>query len=394
VRPGPVRVAICGGGVIGAAIAYFLSTRGVRALVIERAGIGNAASGKSGGFLALDWCRGTPVDPLARRSFELHAQLAERLGEELGLEWGYRRLDTLSVVVSQARDLGALEGDSAPGGGPNPGTAPGPDWLAAETVVQGRIGTEATTAQLHPALFTQGLMAAAEAGGAEVVKGEVEGIVLGEGGSRATGVVVDGETLQADAVVVAMGPWSILACQWLPLPAVYGLKGHSLLFRYEPEQPRALFVELETKDGRIETPEIMPRTDGTTYVCGLSSEEALPVDPADVRVEVGAPEQLQRMTAVVAPDLGAAEVLAAQACFRPVTMDGMPVIGAVPDVAGAYVATGHSVWGMLNAPATGEAVAELIVDGDATTVDIAPFRPERLEVLDPRQLGLPPTASG
>ena len=170
-RPGPVRVAICGGGVIGAAIAYFLSTRGVRALVIERAGIGNAASGKSGGFLALDWCRGTPVDPLARRSFELHAQLAERLGEELGLEWSYRRLDTLSVVVSQARDLGALEGDSAPGGGPNPGTAPGPDWLAAETVVQGRIGTEATTAQLHPALFTQGLMAAAEAGGAEVVKG-------------------------------------------------------------------------------------------------------------------------------------------------------------------------------------------------------------------------------
>lgn len=49
---------------------------------------------------------------------------------------------------------------------------------------------------------------------------------------------------------------------------------------------------------------------------------------------------------------------------------------------------------MLNAPATGEAVAELIVDGDATTVDIAPFRPERLGVLDPRQLGLPPTTPG
>jgi glycine/D-amino acid oxidase-like deaminating enzyme len=41
----------------------------------------------------------------------------------------------------------------------------------------------------------------------------------------------------------------------------------------------------------------------------------------------------------------------------------------VPKVAAAYVATGHSVWGILNAPATGEAMAELIVDGIAHTVD-------------------------
>ena len=49
----------------------------------------------------------------------------------------------------------------------------------------------------------------------------------------------------------------------------------------------------------------------------------------------------------------------------------------MPGVAGAYVATGHSVWGMLNAPATGEAMAELIVGG-STTVDIAAFDPARL----------------
>ena len=64
----PARLAICGGGVIGAACAYFLSLRGVETVVVERAGVANAASGKSGGFLALDWCRGTPVDALARRS--------------------------------------------------------------------------------------------------------------------------------------------------------------------------------------------------------------------------------------------------------------------------------------------------------------------------------------
>jgi glycine/D-amino acid oxidase-like deaminating enzyme len=53
---------------------------------------------------------------------------------------------------------------------------------------------------------------------------------------------------------------------------------------------------------------------------------------------------------------------------------------------GAYIATGHSVWGILNAPATGKAMAELIVDGAASTVDLSPFDPGRLRPLDPSRL--------
>ncbi len=68
-----MRVLVCGGGVIGASIAYFLSRRGVEVTVIERTGVACAASGKSGGFLALDWCDGGPLEALARRSFDLHA---------------------------------------------------------------------------------------------------------------------------------------------------------------------------------------------------------------------------------------------------------------------------------------------------------------------------------
>ena len=85
-----MHVLICGGGVIGASIAYFLSCRGVKATVIEGTGLACAASGKSGGFLALDWSDGSPLAPLARRSFALHAELAEEIAED----WGYRRLDT------------------------------------------------------------------------------------------------------------------------------------------------------------------------------------------------------------------------------------------------------------------------------------------------------------
>ena len=81
-----------------------------------------------------------------------------------------------------------------------------------------------------------------------------------------------------------------------------------------------------------------------------------------------------------------ATILARQACYRPVTQDGLPLIGAVPGVDGAYVATGHSVWGILNAPATGEAMAELIARRRGATHRSAPFDPGRLRPLDPKRL--------
>ena len=80
-----MRVVICGGGVIGACIAYFLRRHGVDVIVVERTEVAAAASGKAGGFLARDWCAGTPLDGLARRSFALHAQLRE----EIAGDWGY-----------------------------------------------------------------------------------------------------------------------------------------------------------------------------------------------------------------------------------------------------------------------------------------------------------------
>lgn len=85
--------------------------------------------------------------------------------------------------------------------------------------------------------------------------------------------------------------------------------------------------------------------------------------------------------------LAAAPIKAWQTRFRPVTENGLPFIGAVPAVNGAYVATGHSVWGMLNAPATGEAMSELIFDGAARHVNLAPFAPARLPPLEPARLG-------
>src|SRR5437868_9674504 len=189
-------------------------------------------------------------------------------------------------------------------------------------------------------------MHAAKAHSALLRHGTVVDLVRSASG-RARGVALaSGEIVEADAVVIAMGPWSVLAARWLPLPAVFGYKGHSLVFETRESIPaEALFLEYREASGDILTPELFPRVDGTTWVCAISSMGPLPVDPADVAADEGAHARLEALCRTISPALAAAP---RQACFRPVTEDGVPLIGAVTEVDGAYVATGHSVWGMLN----------------------------------------------
>jgi len=178
-----MRVLIVGAGVIGTSTAYYLAAGGGDVVVLERRAVACAASGKSGGFLALDWCDGTPLMALARRSFALHAELAESLKGD----WNYRRMTTYAGEVDRSPALrrGAE-----------------PDWISPSVAIAGQIGSNATTAQVHPAGFTIGMMRAAEALGAELRLGEMEGL-LHRGGDVA-GVLFDGEALEADAVVIAI----------------------------------------------------------------------------------------------------------------------------------------------------------------------------------------------
>lgn len=362
------RIVICGGGAIGCAIAYFAGRRGARPIVIERHAVAGAASGKSGGFLALDWCRGSPLDRLARRSFTLHAELAAALDNP----WGYRRLTTYA-------------GYAVAGNAPR-GTHCLP-WLADRVAITDRIGSPETTALVEPHGFTTGLMRAAEAHGATLIGGTVADLVRGPDGAARGVALASGDVVEGDAVVIAMGPWSVLAARWLKLPAVFGYKGHSVVYDTGARIPaEALFLDYREASGEALTPELFPRANGTTWVCAISSTGPLPIDPADVAPDENAHARLEALCRDISPVLAAAPIVARQACFRPVTEDGLPLIGAVPGVAGAYVATGHSVWGMLNAPATGEAVADLILDGAARQVDLTPFAPERLRPLDPARL--------
>lgn len=361
-----MHVVICGSGVIGACTGYFLARRGIGVTVVERSEVASSASGKAGGFLALDWCAGSPLDALARRSFALHASLHEAIGGD----WGYQRMTAYSGLVVSERDKRRY-------------VAAELDWLSDGVIIAARLGTTDTTAIVHPRSFTLAMMRAAQQHGARLRHGQVTGVIR-RGDAIVEGVEVDGETIRADAIVIAMGPWSLRAAEWLPVPAVFGQKSPSLVYDTGTDVPAdALFLDYQEERGNVVTVEVFPRADGSTHVTAFSSQDPLPMDPADVKPDAGAIDRLQTICERLSPAFRADRIIARQACFRPVTQDGLPLIGKLPRSEGAYIATGHSVWGILNAPATGEAMAELVAEGSAKTIDLTPFDPARLRPLDP-----------
>ncbi|WZZ62938.1 putative oxidoreductase TDA3 isoform X2 [Brassica napus] len=362
------RIVVCGGGVIGVCTAYFLAKKGVSVTLVEQSAVACAASGKAGGFLAFDWCDGSPVGSLARASFDLHRSLAEELN---GVEsYGYRPLTTLSVTVTESKPVSS-------------GGLGLPDWVNGPVKSPSTIGTTQTTAQVHPQLFTRKVLSTAvEKYGVEVVIGRLEEVRVEQG--RVDSVVLEGgRVIEADSVVLAMGPWSDKLEMLSSVFRVYGTKAHSIVL--EPKEPNAitphaLFLSYyPSNGGGALDPEVYPRPTGEVYLCGMSSQEEVPDDPDQVTSNPESIEVLKRVAKTVSSYLNEenAQVKAEQACFLPSTEDGVPVIGEIPGIKGCYVATGHSCWGILNGPATGSALAELIVDGVATSVDLSRFSPSR-----------------
>jgi len=379
----PKTVLVAGAGIIGTSIAYHLAVNhGIGATLVDKVGPHCAASGKAGGFLALDWCDGSPLGPLARASFAMHDALAETLALD-----SYRRLTCEAVALDPRRAEGAIP----PREPLSKKLLSRVEWADASSVSGSRpMGDERTIAQVHPAQLCDAMLRRAEAvAGAKVIVGDVSALSRDPATGACVGLVVDGEVIRADAVVVAMGPWTsrvLSAAAEIPgapavpaVPAVYGQKYHAVLMR--PASGRVLTQAVFFQG--LGDPEFYPRPDGDVYVC------AFPDPPGVVAEEPGAveirPDAVERLVdvarrvssemadATVSPspnyDAAGAPGTRGQACHLPVTEDGLPVMGRVPGCANAFVAAGHSCWGILNAPASGAAMAELVAEGRVTCVE-------------------------
>ena len=363
------EVVICGGGVIGAAIAYFLGKRGVRSLIVEADGIASGASGAAAGLLSAPpaGADDRPPAELQRRSLEMHRALASSLPEESGVDYGYASYPRVALATTdeeaaarrEAAERARASGHEARWLDPSEVTALCP-WI--DRPRRGGLLIE-SAGQLDPYRYTLALIAAAERMGSATRSGRVTG--LERTGERVTGVRVGDGTVAGDAVVIAMGPWSVEAGSWLGFPVpVEPLRGQIVRVRpTEQLQPFGFSC-----GGNYAT----TKEAGLVYLD--TTEERVGFDHGTT---TKARDSILRFGVGFSSILEQAELVEQTSCLRPLAADGLPIIGEAPGVDGVYLATGHGRQGILMSTATGQAMADLIVDGATDCIDLAPFDPAR-----------------
>ena len=210
-----MRVVICGGGVIGAAIAYFLSRRGAAR---GRHRARSASPARPPASPAASW-RSTGATAVRSRRWRGGAsRCMPSLADELGSDWGYRRLDHLwrlrpaRAAASTRRRRSELA------------------WLSDEVAIGRRLGTTGDDGPGPPGR----LHARPDAGGGrrrerELRQGRVTGVVHAQ--RRAS--QASRSTARPSRPTRWSSPWDpgrSWPREWLPLPPVFGLKGHSIVF--------------------------------------------------------------------------------------------------------------------------------------------------------------------
>ena len=252
------------------------------------------------------------------------------------------------------------------------------------------------TAQVTPKEFVEKMIEYAP--GLNVVLGTCTGIESKDGDDDdkvVTGVKYktaedeQEKIMQADDVIVAAGPWACQAETWfegaVQLP-MEGIKSTSIVWKPPAEgsvDATALFCG---EDDRFNTHlEVYPRPDGTVYICGIGGSDYITTSELQASAFLSScPPKTDRVEAAskaftMMSNLYATkgELSKTQACMRPCPPDAKPYMGTVPGYSGAYINAGHNCWGIAWAPACGLAMAELLLEGSCTSINLKPFDPAR-----------------
>jgi glycine oxidase len=361
-------VVVIGAGVQGSAVAWRLAQAGRDVLVLERAIPGAEASSAAGGILSpgVEALEPGPFYDLGRASLARYPAFVAELEAATGVPLGYRAAGTLEVALDDqhAQLLAGRAEKIRHAGLPvtvldevevrrlEPGLSPearGALWFEDE-------------GSLDPRQLGRALAIAAQRAGARFLSGQVRAI-RHEGG-RVTGVDHDAGPIEAPAVVLAAGSWTMqVAGHGLPPGAVRPVRGQmAVLDTRPPLLSRVIF----SGHGYV-----VPRPDGRV-LCGSTMEEV----GFEKAVTAGGLLHVLEVGLEIAPALARAPLVESWSNFRPASPDGEPILGggAVP---GLFYATGHTRNGILLCPITADAVAALLLDRPAP-VDLTPFSPARL----------------
>jgi len=363
-------VVIVGAGVIGCAIAYFLSKEGMKVVVVEQDSIGDHASGFSAGLVSSMPLAGKEVlRPMGQETYQMHKVLYPQLKEETGIDYYFREAARMVLAFTEAEaDELKLRVDT---GQKRWGKQ---RWLDKDDVhnIESRVSDDVIGAtyseeggRVDSYRFVLALAQAAEKNGVEIRHGQVIGLV--KDGTRVTAVKLSSRNITGERVILAMGPWAGMASSWLGVPIpVKPQKGQQL--RIRASGPPFLSSLSWTGGGAGITP---TKHDGLIYV-GATHEDA---GFGNQITEEGKTSIINGMLTMVS-SLVEAELVLQTACLRPLSADELPIIGKVPGWDNAYLATGHWTSGIIFSPITARIMTDLIIKGN-TPISIEPFAPDR-----------------
>jgi glycine oxidase len=358
-------VIVVGAGPIGAACARELALTGGRVLLLDPGGERGQAWRAAAGMLAPQIEAGDddPMLPLGLAGRELYPALAASLQETTGIDIGLWQEGIAWAAASEA-EAGELKAKVAW----QRQRGHLSDWLDADEVrarwpwlgpTAGALWASMEGA-LEPVKLVQGLLAEAQLHEAHIVEDEV--IALEQSGDRVIGVIGTAGRYAAGEVVIAAGAWSG-AIQGLPRPlSVAPVRGQMAAFPWPLGARRAIVYGHGTY--------LLAR--GSEAIAGSTMEYV------GFRPEVTSAglDRLFTGVATLYPELNRSEVLRTWAGLRPMTPDGLPIIGAEPRLQGLWYATGHGRNGILLAAITGQIIRRLLA-GEQAVEDLAPFSPAR-----------------
>lgn len=399
-----MHVAIIGGGIVGTSAAAFLAGEGVGVTVFEREGIASGASGRNSGVIQ------HPFDPalltLYRDTVEIYRSLdleAVPTGFRLDVEPAGLLLATpsLDTAEARARELARIHPHLAPevlDAGAlrrlEPSLAPG------MTACRVGIGYPVV-----PSAPTYAMATLAERRGALIRQGRAASLLIEDG--RCRGVIVEGRTIEADAVIVAAGPWTPDIVdptgRWRPIERVWGVVVETLL----ADPPRHVIENAELDEALATDPTAAagpgvggegrdpasaghaPASAGHAHDPGSSSFSLVTAGGVsvvgstflDVEPDPAAwVEPLLAGGATYVPGIADAPIREVRLCARPTSRDGRPLIGALPDVQGLFVCAGHGPWGITTGPGSARLIADLVLSRAPeipAALDAARFEPAR-----------------
>lgn len=367
-------VVVVGGGVVGASAAYHLAAAGAgRVLLLERAdhlaagATGACAGGFRGQFSSEVNIRlslasvpmivgfteehGLPLD-LAQDGYLFLVRGEERWRDFVAANALQRSLGVRAELLSPEDAAELASGISLDG---VVGAAYGPDDGIAD-----------------PSGLTQGYATLARRAGAEIELGvEVTGVLVERG--RVTGVESTSGVVHSPVVVNAAGPWAgqLARTAGVDLP-LEPIPRHVLVTGPFPGVPerRTLVIDAATS--------FYFHREGSGVLMGMGSpNERATFDTRPEERFIA--EELLPTAVRVFPPLEEASVEHSWVGLYEMTPDRHPILGEAPGDEGFYLANGFSGHGFQHAPVVGKLVAELIVDGEAKTVDVSGLGLDRFE---------------